>query len=163
MSSPGSWMRRPGAGRRWKKARGAERGRGLGTATRGHAKEACERGHASVAAVLWRELRFDDGDARTRGAAARSSGCASREMCGRLTSGRARVPYVSWVFGEVAPSLAGGALGRLAAWAATRARALEADGRLDDALLIARGPRQHRRPLRRGRRGCGNDGGDGCR
>ena len=31
-----------------------------------HAKEACERGHASVAAVLWRELRFDDGDARTR-------------------------------------------------------------------------------------------------
>ena len=41
--------------------------------------------------------------------------------------------YVSWVFGEVAPSLAGG-LGRLAAWAATRARALEADGRLDDAL-----------------------------
>ena len=46
--------------------------------------------------------------------------------------------YVSWVFGEVAPSLAGGALGRLAAWAAQRARALEADGRLDDALLIAR-------------------------
>ena len=38
----------------------------------------------------------------------------------------------------MAPSLAGGALGRLAAWAATRARALEADGRLDDALLIAR-------------------------
>ena len=101
--------------------------------------EACERGHASVAAVRWRELRFDDGDARTRGAAARSRADARAVKCVEGLPVDAPVStYVAWVFGEVAPSLAGGALGRLAAWAATRARALEADGRLDDALLIAR-------------------------
>ena len=118
-------------GRAWARFRDGDAG--------AHAKEACERGHAHVAAVLWRELRFDDGDARTRGAAARARADARAVKCVEVLPTDAPVQaYVGWVFGEVAPALAGGALGRLAAWAAGRARALEADGRLDDALLIAR-------------------------
>ena len=71
-------------GRAWARFRDGDAG--------AHAKEACERGHASVAAVLWRELRFDDGDARTRARRAPGSRADARAVkcVGRITSRRAR-------------------------------------------------------------------------
>ncbi|KAJ1877641.1 hypothetical protein LPJ66_012061, partial [Kickxella alabastrina] len=85
------------------------------------------RGDVARAAVVWR--RHAGGDARLRGDVASALHAFPADACpGALAQ---------WLRREVLPRIGGGAAAGVGAWLGQRARALEAAGRLRDAVRLA--------------------------